>query len=170
MKLPIFLFAFLSLLFAMCRNQSPNRRICQEKSEWRDKNGVDSCSIYFENELCQKIIGKLIINSRLHKGAFEKDVFEGGVSSRWLEISKDSIKYYTPSGDLADAGKCSCDRGILKISWENGANLPKEATIYFNSPNFVELRYYDYPFSFNTMLYDSLQKKNNPTKIVGIIR
>ena len=141
-----------------------------EHSEWRDNDGADSCSYYSEDELCNKIIGKLEIKSRLHKSALENGVFEGGMSSRWLEIGTDSIIYYTPSGEIADRGDCSCSNGTLIIDWEKGDNLPENAKIYFKSPDFVELRYYDFPFSFKTMQYDSLKEKSNPTKIIGTIR
>lgn len=167
----IYLIITLSILTLVgCNSNNGNRGICNEKSEWRDKNGVDSCSFFSEVELCNKIIGKLEIKSRLHKNAFENGIFEGGISSRWLVIKKDSIKYFAPSGEITDKGSCSCSNGKLKIDWENGDNLPEEAIIYFNSADFVELRYYDFPFSFNTLQYDSLKSPNNPTKIVGIIK
>jgi hypothetical protein len=92
------------------------------------------------------------------------------MSSRWFQISKDSIIYFAPNGEIEDKGNCSCSEGILKIDWEKGDNLPEKATIYFNSPDFVELRYYDYPFSFNKLQYDSLKSPNNPTKIIGTIK
>lgn len=92
------------------------------------------------------------------------------MSSRWLEIKKDSIKYYTPNGEIDDRGKCSCSNGKLKINWEKGDNLPEEATVHFNSKDFVELRYYDFPFYFSTLHYDTLKTKSNATKIIGTIK
>lgn len=102
-----------------CKSNS-TQKICVEQSEWRDNDGVDSCSYYSKNELCDRIIGKLEIKSRLHKSALKNGVFEGGVSSRWLEISHDSIKYYAPSGEVADRGNCNCKHGILNVNWEKG--------------------------------------------------
>lgn len=116
------------------------------------------------------MVGKLSIESRLHKNALEDVVFAGGISRRWLEIKQDSIIYYNPKGEIEDQGSCECIDGKIKITWEVGNNLPKEALVYFNSADRVELRYYDYPFSFNTFQYDSIKEKNNPTKIIGIIR
>lgn len=158
------------LILEGCNSATKNREICDKHSVWRDNNGPDSCSFYAKDIVCEKIIGKLEIKSRLHKGTLEKGIFEGGMSSRWLEISKKSIMYFAPNGEIADKGDCSCSEGILKIDWEKGDNLPEEVTIYFNSSDFVELRYYDYPFSFNTLQYDSLRKPNNPTKIIGTIK
>jgi hypothetical protein len=150
------------------KQQVDNRRtVCSEKSIWRDKNGIDSCSFYTKEETCEKIIGKLSIISRLHKGLLEKDIFEGGMSSRWFEIEKDSIKYFKPSGEIADRGTCNCNNGILAIDWETGDGLPKECEIYFNSNQSVELRYYDYPYNFNTFEFDTTKAPKNPTKILG---
>lgn len=146
------------------------RELCTEHSEWRDKNGPDSCSYYSESETCDQLYGKLEISSRLHKNAFEKDVFSGGMSSRWLVINEETIEYYSPSGDIADKGTCTCKNGKLKISWEKGENLPEEAIVYFNSPDNVELRYYDFPYSMNNFQYDKASDKINPTKIVGILK
>ncbi|PHR24532.1 MAG: hypothetical protein COA38_16385 [Fluviicola sp.] len=152
-----------------CKSNSKIRTLCVEDSEWRDNDGPDSCSYFSKDEMCEMVIGKLNIRSRLHKGVLENGVFEGGMSSRWLEIEENTISYYTPNGEIADKGNCSCSEGILKIEWEKGDNLPEEANIYFNSEDFVELRYYDYPFSFSTFKYDTLKPKNNPTKIIGTI-
>lgn len=168
-KLTVLIAIALSIL-AGCNGSIQKRGICDEHSEWRDNNGPDSCSYYTKDESCKKLIGKLQIKSRLHKGALENGVFEGGMSSRWLEITKNSIIYYTPNGEISDKGDCVCSEGILKIEWEKGDNLPDEATIYFNSQDFVELRYYDFPFSFSTLQYDTLSEPNNPTKIVGTIK
>ncbi|MCT4562120.1 MAG: hypothetical protein N4A41_12175 [Crocinitomicaceae bacterium] len=145
------------------------RTLCAEHSEWRDNDGADSCSYFSKKVACENIIGKLNIRSRLHKGALENGVFEGGMSSRWLEIEENSIVYYAPDGKIADKGSCNCSDGVLKVNWEKGDNLPAKAEIYFNSESFVELRYYDYPFSFDTFTYDTLKPKNNPTKIIGTI-
>lgn len=153
-----------------CNGKPIKRNICNKHSEWRDNNGIDSCSYFSDGESCDKILGKLEIKSRLHKGALEKDIFEGGMSHRWFEITKDSISYYKSIDEITDKGSCNCSNGKLKINWENGNNVPKEAIIYFNSPDFVELRYYDYPFSMNTFQYDSTLEQNNPTKIIGIIK
>ena len=158
-----------AITFIGCKSSSKVRTLCTDHSEWRDNDGPDSCSYFSEAETCKNIIGKLNVRSRLHKGALENGVFEGGMSSRWLQIEENSITYYAPDGKVADKGSCSCSDGVLKIGWEKGDNLPEEADIYFNSENFVELRYYDYPFSFNSLKYDTLQPKNNPTKIIGII-
>lgn len=158
-------------IFALigCKSNSKDNPICSEHSEWRDNNGADSCSYFSTSETCKHIIGKLNIQSRLHKGAFENAVFTGGMSSRWLEIAEDSIIYYAPDGKIADRGSCTCSDGILKIDWDKGDHLPEVADVHFNSENFVELRYYDYPFSFSTFQYDTLKPKNNPTKIIGTI-
>jgi hypothetical protein len=159
----------LSVVFLIgCKGN--NQNVCVEHSEWRDNNGPDSCSYYSENETCKKLIGKLEIKSRLHKNSLDNGIFEGGMSSRWLEIKKDSITYYTPNGEIDDRGKCNCSNGKLKIDWEKGDNLPEEATVHFNSKDFVELRYYDFPFYFNTLKYDTLKTKSNPTKIIGTIK
>jgi hypothetical protein len=170
MKISSLIIALAVLTLVGCDSNNSNSEICNNESEWRDKNGPDSCSYYSENELCVRIIGKLKIKSRLHKSSLENGVFQGGMSSRWLEISKDSIKYFTPSGDLADKGKYTCTNGTLRIDWKKGDNLPEEAKIHFNSSDFVELRYYDFPFSFNSFQYDSLKGKINPTKIIGTIK
>lgn len=153
-----------------CANELRKRDLCEEHSEWRDNNGADSCSYYSNEESCNKILGKFEIKSRVHKGAYEKDVFNGGQSSRWLIIKEKSIEYYDPSGEIADKGTCNCEKGKLNIKWEKGDNLPERATIYFNSPDFVELRYYDYPFSMGDIQYDKSKRKNNPTKIIGTIK
>ena len=159
----------LILIFTLIGCENTNSKVCNYNSEWRDKNGVDSCNYYPESELCSRIVGKLVIKSRLHKNSLENGVFEGGISSRWLKIDKDSIKYYKPSGEIADRGSCNCSDGELKIVWEKGLNLPVNAQVYFNSSDLVELRYYDYPFSFNTLDYDSSKGKTNPTKITGLM-
>lgn len=158
-------------IFPSCQNQKGTKQkgICNETSEWRDHNGADSCSYYSPKETCPNIIGKLNIITRLHKNILEEGVFEGGMSSRWLEIEKNSITYYTPSGKMADRGTCQCKNGQMKIKWEIGDNLPKEATVYFSSPDTVELRYYDFPFDFNNFSYDKSEKPTNPTKILGTI-
>lgn len=148
---------------------SAGKKHCDESSEWRDHNGPDNCSYYSDKESCSRILGKLNMISRLHKGTLEKGVFEGGLSSRWFEIKDKSIVYFKASGEIADKGQCDCKDGILKINWESGANLPEESRIYFRSADSVELRYYDYPFDFMALRYDSLKPKTNPTKILGVI-
>jgi hypothetical protein len=160
-----FAFIFLILLVFSCKSNDTNNKKCQHKSEWRDNNGLDSCSFYSSKETCTKIIGKLNIKSRLHKN--KEGVFEGGISSRWLVITKDSIIYFSPTGEVADRGKCKCEDGKLTVNWAIGDNLPEKAIIHFNNPKYVELRYYDYPFSFNRLEYDSTKTKSNPTKIIG---
>lgn len=170
----LFLALFLLIVICSCKSSGDNtfennRQLCDKTSEWRDHDGPDSCSYYDNIQVCKKLNGRLNIISRLHKGALEKGVFEGGMSSRWLEIKKESIVYFKPSGEIADKGTCSCENGVLKIDWESGANLPEKATVYFRSADTVELRYYDYPFSFNNLKYDSLKPKTNPTKILGIV-
>jgi hypothetical protein len=141
----------------------------ENASIWRDHNVKDSASFYASKEACNKIIGTLKITSRLHKNLLEKDVFGGGMSSRWLEIRKDSIFYYTPTGEIADQGKCSCKNGILKVDWKKRYKDQMKYNIYFNSSDFVELRYYDYPYSFDTFEYDTSKEPTNPTKIIGTL-
>ena len=143
--------------------------ICAESSEWKDHNGPDRCSYYTKTESCAKLIGKLKILSRLHKNMLEEGVFEGGMSSRWMEIEKGSASYYKPNGELADEGTCSCKDGVLKIDWKKGDHVPEESTIYFRSADTVELRYYDHPFNFASLQYDKSKPATNPTKILGII-
>lgn len=81
------------------QNANQKKRVCVEHSEWKDHNGKDFCAFYSEEKACDKFMGKLAIITRLHKGALEKDVFEGGMSSRWLEIKDKSITYFKPSGE-----------------------------------------------------------------------
>lgn len=137
-------------------------------SEWRDDENTDHPSHYSPQESCKKIIGRINIISRLHKNA--SGIFEGGMSSRWLEIQEDSAIYFKPSGEVADKGKCDCQNGVLQIDWKLGDNLPEECTIYFRSSDSVELRYYDYPFIFNNLNYDKTKPATNPTKILGTIQ
>ncbi|WP_152973360.1 hypothetical protein [Lacinutrix mariniflava] len=167
MKIIMFLSISIMFLFFNCGNvkQSNNEQF----SEWRDNNGIDSASFYPSNEACNKIIGKLKIKSRLHKNLMDEGVFGGGMSSRWYTINEDSIKYYNPNGVVADHGECNCENGILKIDWKVRFNRRIEYIIHFNSENFVELRYYDYPFSFDTFTSDTLKKPNNPTKVIGVM-
>lgn len=80
---------------------STGKKLCNESSEWRDQNGPDNCSYYSDTESCSKIKGKLNMISRLHKGALEEGLFEGGISSRWFEIKDKSIVYFKPSGEIA---------------------------------------------------------------------
>jgi len=132
--------------------KNSNTNLCNVESEWRDHNGIDSCSFYSAAESCDKALGKLKIISRLHKNSLEEGVFEGGMSSRWLEISRDSIFYFAPIGDVADRGSCTCKDGMFHFEWEHGVHLPTEAEIHFNDSTFIELRYYDYPFNFHSFL------------------
>ncbi|MNK05529.1 hypothetical protein D3C87_234120 [compost metagenome] len=155
--------------FMQSCTENTKRTVCTEQSIWRDNDGADSCSYYSTNESCEKVLGKLMIRSRLHKDLLENKIFEGGLSSRWLEIGKDSIHYFTPDGELVDKGSCHCANGIMKIDWKIGENLPEECEIYFNSADFVELRYYDHPFNFNVFEYETEKKADNPTKIIGTI-
>jgi hypothetical protein len=143
--------------------------ICDEHSEWRDHNGEDKCSYYSSKTSCSKILGKLRIMSRMHKGFAEKDVFGGGMSSRWLEIEKNRITYFDPQGNISDEGTCSCENGVLNVKWKKGDNVPEKATIYFRDQDTVELRYYDYPFDIMKFAYDTTRPKTNPTKIFGTI-
>ncbi|WP_300661833.1 hypothetical protein [Fluviicola sp.] len=161
---------FLALSICSCQDSGDySDQLCEESSEWRDHNGPDFCSYYSQMSTCDKVKGRINIISRLHKGALEKGVFGGGLSSRWFEIKKGSIVYFEPSGEIADKGTCSCENGVLKIDWELGDNVPEECAVYFNSPDTVEFRYYDYPFRFNSLQYDSLKPKTNPTKILGVL-
>jgi len=167
-----FLSSFSAALFLFSCSSSNDGRdtrpeMCNEHSEWRDHDGADSCSYYSSGSSCSKILGKLKIMSRMHKGFAEKDVFGGGVSSRWLEIEEKKITYFDPQGNIADEGKCSCKKGVLKVDWKKGDNLPTEATIYFRNQDTVELRYYDYPFDIMSFAYDTTKPKTNPTKIFG---
>ena len=150
-------------------NKSISNKVCEESSIWRDNNSSDKCSFYDDGAACDKIIGKLEVISRLHKGALDPGVFEGGMSSRWYQITKSKITYYTPSGDMADQGSCNCSDGLLTVDWKNRFNRKMEYKIYFNSKDQVELRYFDYPFDFNILQYDSASAPNNPTKILGTI-
>ena len=153
------------------KNASPfENKPCEASSTWRDHNGPDNCSYYSPEESCDKILGKMTVVSRLHKGLLEKDVFEGGVSSRWFVVKKNSITYYKPSGEIADEGSCNCNNGLLKINWQNGKNVPEAALIHFNSPDTVELRYYDFPLKPNSFQPDTTKSKNNPTKILGVMK
>jgi hypothetical protein len=158
-----------SSLFLLVISSCSSSKICNKHSEWRDNNGPDKCSFYSESESCEKIIGRLMIRSRLHKNLFEPGIFEGGMSSRWFDIKTDSIFYYAPKGNISDKGRCYCSNGILKVEWEIGQGLPKEATIYFNDAQSAEFRYYDYPYSFDTFQYDTTKSATNPTKIMGQI-
>lgn len=164
-----FMMLALILLVGCAGQNTVKRDLCETSSEWRDHNGSDSCSYYAKEESCDKIIGRLHIQSRLHKNTLTDGVFEGGMSSRWLEIGENSITYFKPSGEVADKGKCQCKNGKLKTNWEFGDNLPEECDIYFNDANSVELRYHDYPYDFNTFSYDTTKPQSNPTKIIGII-
>lgn len=169
-KIEVFILFFGAFLLITCANSKKlSNNNTKQLSEWRDNNKADSVSFYTSIESCNKIIGKLKIKSRLHKNLIEKGVFEGGMSSRWLEIKKDSIIYFTPNGEIADRGRCDCKDGILNVNWEVRYNRPMEYKIHFNSKDFVELRYYDYPFSFDTFTYDTSKDPINPTKIIGII-
>lgn len=145
------------------------REICDTTSIWRDHNGVDSCSFYSEDQRCKQIIGRFNVITRLHKGALEKDIFGGGQSSRWYEIEESRIRYYKPNGDVADEGNCNCKDGILSVKWESSNQKTVQYQIYFNTPDQLELRYFDYPFDFNTFQYDSTKRANNPTKILGVM-
>jgi len=165
----LLLMILLVILYSCEEKKNEKRGICTEKSIWRDKNGADSCSYFSKEESCKHLTGKLSILSRLHKHFIDKNVFEGGMSSRWFQISDDSISYFTPAGEIADRGACQCKNGVLTIDWEIGEGLPKKAEVYFNSPDFVELRYFDYPFSMNTFRFDTLKTPDNPTKMVGTI-
>ena len=155
----------LALLFSSCGKG----KVCNKQSEWRDHDGPDDCSFFHKTASCDRIIGKLMIRSRLHKNLFEPGVFKGGISSRWFEIKDDSIYYYSPNGTIAGKGQCSCLNAVLTIKWEIGTGLPEEAIIHFNDQENVELRYYDYPYSFDTFEYDTTQSATNPTKFIGRI-
>jgi len=91
------------------------------------------------------------------------------LSSRWLEISKESITYHDPDGNVTDNGKCHCKNGILKINWMVRYDKSMIYEIHFNSKDTVELRYHDYPYSFDTFDYDRTKEATNPTKLLGII-
>lgn len=153
-----------------CANSNKLKLDTVQSSEWRDNNGVDNKSFYPSPESCEKIIGKFKIITKLHKNSMEKDIFNGGMSSRWFEIRRDSIKYYTPHGEVADSADCSCKDGILAINWKVRYNRKIEYIIHFNSADTLELRYYDYPYSLDTFSYDKTKEPTNPTKIVGIIK
>ncbi|QHI36623.1 hypothetical protein IMCC3317_19860 [Kordia antarctica] len=153
-----------------CANSNKLNVNAEKSSEWRDNNGVDTKSFYTSSELCEKIIGKFKIRSRLHKNALEKDVFNGGMSSRWLEIGKDSIIYYTPYGEVADSGLCNCKDDVLTINWNVRYDRQIEYKIHFNSADTLELRYYDYPYSLDTFSYDKTKEPTNPTKLIGIMK
>jgi len=169
-KLNMFITLFGILFFVTCANSKKTKNANSKiASEWRDNNAIDSASFYSTSESCSKIIGKLKIKSRLHKNLLKKGVFEGGMSSRWFEIRKDSIFYFAPNGEIADRGKCNCKNGVLKVDWHTRFNRPMEYKIHFNSSDFVELRYYDFPFSFDTFEYDTTQKPTNPTKLIGVM-
>lgn len=145
------------------------KAVCNDSSIWRDNNGIDSCSYYKSSAACKKIIGKLQVISKLHKGALTPGVFEGGMSSNWYEIKKDSMIYYKSSGEIDDRGSCNCHDGKLTVEWKKNYKTI-EYEIHFNSKNQVELRYLDYPFNFQTLSYDFKKPKVNPTKILGIIK
>ncbi|WCO00249.1 hypothetical protein [Psychroserpens ponticola] len=167
-KIDIFIIICGLFLFAACKNEKEaNDGKNESFSEWRDNNEIDSISFYNSNDSCNKIIGKLNVKSRLHKNLMEKGIFGGGMSSRWLEIKKDSITYFAPNGEIADRGKCNCENGVLKVNWEVRYSRQIEYKIHFNSKDFVELRYYDYPFSFDTFEYDTTKDPTNPTKVIG---
>lgn len=156
-------------IISACANSKKSNITKEATSEWRNNNEIDSKPFYSLNESCHQIIGKLKIKSRLHKNLMEKNIFGGGVSSRWLEITKNSITYFTPNGAIADQGICHCENGILTVNWEIRYKRQMEYKIHFNTINAVELRYYDYPYSFDTFSYDMSKEPINPTKIIGSI-
>jgi hypothetical protein len=169
-KTVLFLVLITIALITSCVNsKKTSDSINENASEWRDNNEVDSVSFYAANASCDKIIGKLKMKSRLHKNLMETGVFGGGMSSRWFEIKKDSIVYFAPDGEIADRGSCQCQNGILKVNWDVRYDEQMEYIIHFNSKDFVELRYYYYPFSFDTFTYDMTKPPTNPTKIIGTI-
>ncbi len=161
----------LIVLMLTCCVNTNNAKVQNEKgSEWRDNNSVDNKPFYNSKESCQMIIGKINIISRLHKNFIEKGVFGGGMSSRWLEVDQDSIKFYASDGEVADRGSYRCENGILKVDWEIRHNKIIEYKIHFNSKDTIELRYYDYPYNFDDFSYDKTKKPNNPIKVLGVFK
>jgi len=180
-QLSFFIIPILSILISACDQKnneglpeivlpSVPREICDTNSIWRNHNDLDSCSFYSEDQRCEVLQGHMRIIANLYKGALEKEVFEGTLSSRWFEIDESTIRYYKPNGELADEGECHCKNGTLTVKWKERFHRPIQYLIHFNSRDTVELRYFDYPYDLNTFQYDSTKRANNPTKILGVLK
>ncbi|EDP97747.1 hypothetical protein U8527_05335 [Kordia algicida OT-1] len=153
-----------------CVNSKKVQVSTSKSSEWRDHNAAEGKPFYNSKEACKKVLGTLDVISRLHKNSLEENVFNGGMSSRKYVIIKDTITYYTPYGEIANIGSCSCKDRTLTVDWKEQYKRTIKYQIYFNSADTVELRYYDYPYSMDTFTYDKTKAPNNPTKILGVMQ
>lgn len=148
----ILILGLISCCFSCGESNECKKDICENHSIWRDHDGADSCSYYSPEKTCEVLQGKLVIQSKLTKGRYTPGVFEGGISSRWFQINKDSIFYFKPNGTVADSGKLTWENGTLLLHWKNGKALPNKAEVYFKNKDQFELRYF---------------QSSRPTKFVG---